>query len=492
MLNVPGVVMFAVKEDCQRELLPMLKFNPARKNKIDLSNYEYHRDIENRLFMSSLSTFDVEVLEEVVHSSLTLDIASLATALEADAAEIIAVVDRLSETGLLRREGQKIFVDKETRKYYESQIDKFDDNFRPNLHFLQGLLSKVPIHVLPSWYSIPRSSTNIFESLIEKYLLTPRTFQRYLLELNLGDPIIQGILDDVYQAPDFKIRSRDLRQKYGLSREVFEEYMLHLELNFLCCLSYNQIDDQWKEVVTPFHEWRQHLRFVRDTMPELIADEASIALTHPQPLGFAQDIKTVLEKLQHRQIQVEAAEAPLHWKVVQQAPLEATPDYLSWLIYKLVGLELCEVQGDKLVKTERGIEWEAMSLEELALALYRHPQNPWRDAALQQSPRLEREFREVERSLQRVASLGWVSFDTFIKGVMAAVRGAPEVSLQKVGRRWAYTRPTYTPDQVNFIYQMIFERFFEAGFVTIGTYQDKACFAVTPFGRSMLSLDNSL
>jgi predicted transcriptional regulator len=467
----------------------MLKFGSSRKNKIDLNDYDYRLDIENRLLMSQLSTFDVEVLEEILMSSLTSDLQTLATALEAVPTRVEEAIDKFTKTGLLRREGKAILVDKEMRKYYESQIRKFDDDFKPNLQFMQDLLNKVPIHVLPQWYSIPRTSTNIFESIVEKYLLTPRVFQRYLLELNLGDPIIEGILNDVYSAPDFKVRSRDLRQKYGLDREAFEEYMLHLEFNFLCCLSYSQVDDQWKEVVTPYHEWRQHLRYLRDTMPETIHPETAIAQTRPGDRAFIRDFLAILSSITAQPLAVEQV-APPHYFRARRSPLEQPlhPDYVSWHLYKLHSLQLVALEAGKLHATEYAADWSRMAPEDAALALYRHPDNAWRDPELQEEPKIEREFREVERSLQRVADRGWVPFEEFIKGVMAPVRGASEVTLQRVGRRWAYTRPTYTPAQVAFIREMIFERFFEAGFTEIGSMGDSLCFKVTSIGKSMTSL----
>lgn len=465
----------------------MLKFGAARKNKIDLDDYDYRLDIENRLLISQLSTFDVKVLEEIMLSSLTLDITSLAHALEVEPKRVIEAVDKFAQTNLLRREGQSITVDKEMRKYYEFQLRKFDEDFKPNLQFIQELLNKVPIHVLPQWYSIPRTSTNIFDSIVEKYLLTPRIFQRYLLELNLGDSTIEGILNDVYTAPDFKVRSRDLREKYGLDRETFEEYMLHLEFNLLCCLTYAPVDDQWKEVVTPFHEWRQHLQFMRDTMPEPIQDIASIAQTRPGERAFAHDFQAILGSIASKPLAIEVVDPPHYFRAKVQ-PLALHQDYISWHLYKLHCLELVHLEGDTLVASGAAAEWLAMSVDDAALALYRHPSNQWREPALQQGPRFEREFREVERALERVSDLGWVRFEAVVKGMTACVRGAPEVSLQRVGRRWAYTRPTYTPEQISFLREMIFERFFEAGFVEIGSQGDSLCFKVTPIGKTLITL----
>ena len=44
------------------------------------------------------------------------------------------------------------------------------------MEFIQLLLRKVPIDILPTWYPIPRTSNSIFDSLIEKYMKTPSNF----------------------------------------------------------------------------------------------------------------------------------------------------------------------------------------------------------------------------------------------------------------------------------------------------------------------------
>ena len=108
-------------------------------------------------------------------------------------------------------QGDKIIVDKELRKYYEFQIDKFDEDFRPDVEYIFSLLSKVTIHVLPVWYMIPRASDNIYASLIEYD--DPKLYERYLQELNFDDPVMAGIMNDVLSAPNLKIESRILRRK---------------------------------------------------------------------------------------------------------------------------------------------------------------------------------------------------------------------------------------------------------------------------------------
>ena len=412
----------------------------AKRQKITLSDYDHQSDIAQRLLMSSFSTFDAEVLEEILMSSLTCHLTPLAEELGHDINQVRESVDKLSQTGLLKRTGDVISVNKEMRKYYEFQSLKFDDDFVADQDFLSGLLKKVPIHVLPNWYALPRAATNIVESIRERYLKTPRIYQRYLLELNLEDPILKRMIDDVFNAPDFKVRSKVLRERYDLSREKFEEYMLLLEFSFVCVLSYNRIDDQWKEVVTPFHEWRQFLTFLRDSTPKPVETSGT------EDFAFAKEIHALIHE----------EKTPTDPQVMEKA--------------EMIGL------------LQNREEWEGLSIKEIAIAILRHPSN--RTSNVDPSLDTERNLREVEKSLSRIADCGYVLFEDYFKGLIAPIGSATEPTLEKKGRRWQYSIPSYTEEEKQFIHGAIFERLYEAGIVNIN--KEKSCFSVTPFGRSLV------
>ena len=144
--------------------------NPARKTKIELEDYPYRQDIEYRLLMSDLTLFEVDVIQEILYSSLSIPLNHLLEELNISRDKLAPILEKLTKMKLLQVHGDTIEVNKEMRKYYESQMPKFDDNFHADMNYLRGLLSKVPIHVLPLWYLIPRSSDDIFSSIIEKFL----------------------------------------------------------------------------------------------------------------------------------------------------------------------------------------------------------------------------------------------------------------------------------------------------------------------------------
>lgn len=440
--------------------------NPSKKNKIVLTDYNYRRDIDNRLLMSTFTVFEVEVLQEILCSSLTLKTDELCDEIDSSIDEVLPVLQKLSKTGLLRINGDTITVDKEMRRYYDLQIEKFDDNFRPDLDFIQETLNKVPIQHLPAWYCLPRSTDHIFETIVERYLISPRIYWRYLAESQFEDPVVRGIIRDIQEAPDFKVRSKDLREKYQLTREIFEEYMLYLEFNFVCYLSYNQVDDHWKEVVTPYWPMWNYLRFLRDTRPISIRDSESIKRHDHEDFHFVRLMSQALEQPGH----------------IEELACSATER--EEVREKLACLRLIEHESAELEVRPEAQEWLSLSMIDRAIMLYRHP-----DFQLHGSTHpmgSDRNFRRIERSLRRVRDAGWITFSEFMKGCAVSLGEDEAVVLEKKGRQWVYSIPTYSEPERDFIRRVVFERFFQVGLVHIGEYQGEPCFCLTPFGRESL------
>lgn len=434
----------------------MLELNFARKNKVSLSDYNCAQDIESRMLMSDFSVLDIEILEEILYSPLKISIKKLARSIGCEESNLLDTLNKFAATGLLSLSGDLIFIDKERRKYFEFEITRFDPHFKPDMEFLQGLLRKVPIHVLPSWYSIPRTSNNIFESIVEKYLLTPHAFQRYLIELNLGDPILNAIIQDVYSSCDLKVSSSDLIAKYNLKRRDFEEMILILEFNFACCLIFEKTDDYWLEFVAPFHEWSEYLRFSRKTEPPLIDPKEPIIRKDESDFAFIERMSESLLKAKKKPLAVEKTPA----------------------IEKLCLMKLAEYADGKLRVLEAGDAWLDLSLENRSLHLYRHPNN--RILSLSVS---DRYVREAEKAIKRVLHGGWVYFEDFLKGVSVPLNEDSVVMLKRSGKQWKYTLPIYGNEEQALLKATFFEWLYEFGMLAIGTCRGKECFAVTPFGR---------
>ncbi len=437
-----------------------------RKNKIQLSDYDYRSDIENRLALAQFSTVDLEMLEEILYSSLTISTKKLAKSLGLSEEAARASLTKLSKTGLLTYDLDLITVDKEMRKYYEAQIVKFDEDFKPGMEFLQGLLRKVPIHILPTWYSISRTSNNIFDSIVEKYLLTPQVFQRYLSEIHFADPNLTAIVHEVFTAPNFKVSSQALIDKYNISREQFEEYMLLLEFSFLCCLGYEKKGDLWQEIVTPFYEWREYLTFLKETQPSSIADPSKVQRSQPTDFAFIHELAALLKR---------AKREPF---VIEDKRLEPYVD-------KLRLVRLADLIDGRLYALESANDWLDMKDENKALYLYRHPLNRLLSEHFPAHLSTERNLREAEKSILSVLSSGWVYYDDFFKGVLPHLSEHSAVILKKVGKAWKYVLPEYNDEESAFIKATVMEWLPEIGIVSTGICEGREVFTVTDFGQSV-------
>jgi hypothetical protein len=461
----------------------MIELTAVKKNKIALGDYNYKRDIENRLLLAGFSSLDFAVLEEILYSPIKTPIRKIAKNIDKPEEALLPILEKFVQAGLLAIEGDSIVVDKESRKYFEIEIEKFDPDFFPGMDFLQNLLKKVPIHVLPIWYAIPRTSNNIFDSLVEKYLLTPQIFQRYLMELNFGDPVLSAIAQDVFRAPQLLIPAQELLAKYGISREQFEEYMLVLECHFVCALGYQKIDEHWEEVVTPFHEWREYLTFLKTTTTPAIENPAKIERFRPHDFSFVEDMTAVLQLAKKQPIPLNPKGYALIASRLPEAP--SHPNYFDQIIHKLQILKLAEVSDEKLQPADAAAEWLEMRIENRALYLYRHPLNKIASAELPPQLATEKVIREAEKAVVRVLHNGWVLYEEFIKGVIVPIADHSAVTLKKCGKSWKYTLPEYTPEEQTLLHAIVFEWLFEEGITAIGTFEGKECFIVTPFGQSL-------
>ncbi len=433
-----------------------MELSTLRKNKINIHDYPYQEDIENRLLMAEFSTFDVEVLEEILFSPLKVPLKKLSRSLEATIEDLLPVINKLEKTHLLVLEDDILVVDKDKRKYFENEIQKFDEDFQPDMEYLQTLLKKVPIHSLPLWYSISRTSNNIFESIVEKYLLTPQVYQRYLMEVGNEDVILSSIIQDILDSDDCKVYAEEIREKYHLTKESLEEYILQLEFHFVASLSYAKVGKVWKEVITPFREWRDYLLFLKNNRPIPIGRPENFK---EEEFPFIKEIASFLKKCKK--------------EIKENSPF----------IDKLLPIKFLQKKEDKLSITDIASDWLTMDLENQALYLYRHPFNrPSFSSPLNN----EKNLREIERSLKSFCSLGWINFDDYLQSALISFHDETKIQLRKNGKTWKYTLPVYSDEEKAFIQTSVLDYLYELGLVSKGTKAGKAVFRITSFGETIL------
>jgi len=474
----------------------MLDLQTQRKTKIVLSDYDYRRDLENRLLMSRFSHLDVVVLEELLFSPVHFAISKMARSLELEESALAEILVNLSKTGLLSIDGDQVEVDKDIRKYFETQMQKFEDDFKPGVEYLLSLLRKVPIHVLPTWYSVPRTSNNIFESIIERYLSTPHAYYRYLQDFYAHHTHLTPLVKELFSSPKLKLSGREIIDRYHMDREQFEETMLLLEFSFIACLRYEKIDNQWKEIVTPFDEWYEYLTFLRATQPFPILEEEEIVPFRAHDFSFVHDMTHVLKLAKLKPISLKEQDTlylpsskATSVAIAKQLELNldqaADQRYFSRLILKLRLLKLGDLCDGEFSATPHAQAWLAMEDAEKAIFLYRHSLNRLISEELPEPALIDKSVREAEKSIQRVLNAGWVKLEEVVKGALVSFNDEPAITLKKQGRQWKYARPDYTESQLCLIRAVIHDWLFETGIVSIGKWNGERCFKITAFGHSV-------
>ncbi len=436
-----------------------------RKNRVVLTEYDCERDINTRLLFSTLTPFDVRLLTEIIDNSLKFSIEELVDLLEASESEIKASLEKVAQTKLCQLQGKTLLVNKDVRKYLEKQVEKFHPQFRPGMEFLEDILSQVSPNTLCNWYALPKASDDIFTMIVDKYLLTPKRYQRYLHELcsDVDHPWMKKIIPSLFDSENLELDVEELKAKLEMTARQFHEFILLLEFNFVCCLVYKQVEGVWKEYLVPLDEWQKYLEFKKKTLPVPLAETKNIEKKHPEPFGFLKDLEETLHS---------------------PSKNSSTP-----LIEKALQLKFLSKENGQLSITLKGKEWIEKTFEEKAMDLYFHTLSSHRyysEAEVDQEYS-DREIREVEKSLKVAINSNWIYFDDFVKGVTAAIGEFKPVSLKQKGKRWAYATPTYGRKEHEFIHSVIFGHLFECGMVMVGSDNKRDCFAVTPFGKSFLS-----
>lgn len=470
----------------------MLEVTAFRKNKVELADYDYSKDIACRLLMANFKPEDVEALEEILFSSITIPVAKLARTLDLELSELSAILDRLKPIGLFKQVKDELHIDKEMRKYFELQLQRFEEDFKPDVDFIQGLLRQVPIHVLPNWYAIPRTSNHISDSIVEKYLSSPQAFHRYLLELNLTDSVQRAIMAAVFNSPVFEVEAAELMNKHHLTQEQFEEHLLFLELNFICCVRYRLVKNQWKEIVTPFYEWGEYNRAIANSHCTSIKEVHAIERRKGSDFAFVEELSALLTLAVKNPLTIERTAEDLAslnekaFKSLRKECPELSKADLHLLITKACALEFAELNGEKLALLPAGKEWLEMSIPERALSLYRHSEHLLSREDLPDELATEKALREAEKSLQPVLKSGWVYLDEFLKSVMVPLNESQIIQLKKVGRSWKYQLPNYSEEELELFKAVICEWLFEVGITAVGMHDNRECFCATAFGQDLL------
>ena len=458
-----------------------MMFSPrSKKNRIDLLDYDYRRDLENRQLLSQLSGFDIEVLNEIVFNSLKFPLQSIAETLDVTEECLQSSIDKLSMSGLFCVIEGTVHVDKEMRKYYELHTEKFDEDFRPDIEYLQELLSHIPIHVLPNWYAIPRSSNNIFDSILEQYMRTPKVYERYLKDLEFDNPLLNEIIQLLYKSSELILSVEEISKQFNLPNNELSEILLFLEYHFVCFVSYRKNGSEWEEVITPPHEWTVFLQKVNQLKPIEIDQVEKIRRCHQHDFGFVQDLTLLTRHMSEKPLSIATID-----DIKEFLPdIESNPEpdlYLECLRDILETFQICKIDDNQLFPGSASQDWVQKSIQEQALTIYRFNKIEGKSSEAY----VDKNMREIEKNLRKVMDSGWIKFPDFVNCMTAAIGDAQPTTLTRKGRKWEYALPKYS-DQDKELAFNIMKQLFQAGMLATGIHEGEYCFCVTPFGRMTL------
>lgn len=449
--------------------------SPPKKNKIELSDYNYKKDIESRVFLSNLTLFEADILKEIIYNSLKFDIAEITSIFAISESEIHPFLLRLKEIKLLDLNDKTIIVDKDLRKYYEIQIERLSETFEPNLDYVQSLLNQLPLNVLPNWYQIPKTANGFFEAIQEKTFASPKIYQKYLQELQLEEPLLNDIIQEVFKTPGYTVKASLLREKFKLTKEQFAEALLKLEFHFAAFLIYKPVKDRWEEFVSPFSEWKSYLEFIDRTECSSISNPQKIEKIFDNEFGFLGCVVQCLTKAFDTSSICSAKASTLFPPLLN----------FSKVIEKLSSMNLLKKTPSELLLTKHGVDFLKQNSPSQSMALYLHAIGSLRTKQ-NDSRFTDRDAREVEKSLKNILHLDWVYFDDFFAGLRGPI-GVKETAVSpKKGKKSAFQIPQYSTEEKLFVQEWIFEHLFSAGMVLVGSLEGRLCFKVTSFGKLSL------
>ena len=137
-----------------------------------------------------------------------------------------------------------------------------------------------------------------------------------------------------------------------------------------------------------------------------------------------------------------------------------------------------------------GLEWLEMNEEDKAFNLYRHPLDKLLDSTFSEKEYPPRCAREVEKNLEVIKHNQWVFLEDFIRAATAEVGNSGKVQLEKKGRNWQYSLPSYNETDKKFIEAIVTQKLRRLGVVESGTYEGKQCIRMTEFGHRVLTFNH--
>lgn len=463
--------------------------------KVNLEDFSYKIDLSSRLQLENLSVDEIFILEELLYSPLKTTTSELADITEIDESSIEESIKSLLPLNLFTYADGNITTSKERRKFFETIIVKFNKKFTPNLDYYKDLLKQVPIHFLISWFHIPRTSNNIFNSIVEKHFSTPKVFLKYVNDALTDTPELKKLFDTVCSSDEGFISFEEAKEILGLNEEELEEKILFLEHHYILCSCYKIKGGKFEKKIALFKEWKNFLDTSqnKDDSQGITPDQHHlIQKQSDEEFSFILDMSKLLQLCETSNLQVQYNPKEelffLSGKLDKtEAFFSSCKNYLARVINKNLLLGLLVIENDCLMVTPPSKKWLETDLKQRTLITFKHPHNSLSHNCNFSFKIHDRNIIEIQKALSLVEKGAWILLEEFINRYLLKTNTLKQPTLTKAGKKWQYTTPEYNTEELMFIKVVITDWLFESGMVIPGMFENQICFKVTSLGHELYS-----
>ena len=433
------------------------------KNKVSLEDYPFKLDIHRRRCVSRFTPFERDLFYEMCLGRLKTTVEDLAEDLDVDPAIILAVLKKNNSIGLFNLEGHDVVINKEERKLYEVELEKFNDSFVPNLNHLRALFSKVPIDVIPRWFALPKSCDAIYTTLLDVHFETPKTFERYMRELEFDDPILNRIIKQLYTSTYYYMTLQEIKEEYFLSDEILYQIIAILEFNLLLVHSYHKVGDVYHEVVTPPYEYRQLLLDKLEKKPKTISEEEKAITVYTLHQDYIPKVTRTLKTIKDL--------------MKGEKGTDIHADDLT-LVKRLLEIDLLDTHDKEIVVSQEG-NYFLNQTDSERMCYFLNPKKG--------KNRLFSEWvqRQIEKEL--LAYDSWIFVDDFISSLQIPLDSHAPLQLIRKGRSSYYAIPVYNEEERESIRTFLCDHLAVANVIELGESEGKTTLRITKFGRDTLN-----
>jgi hypothetical protein len=468
-----------------------------QKHRIKLSDYDHESDVKNRLFFPTLNELELEILEEFSYLAMNFSIQTLIEGIECTIETLREILRKFSNANLINFKDDLVIISKSQKRLIEERVATYEPDFKYNLEYLQTLLRKVPIDIQPLWYQLPRTSDNIFNSIIEKYLVTPTLYQRHLGEIKSLNPIYRNIIDLVFANEMLRVPLCELQSVLSIEDEEFEKHIIFLEFCFILFKTSRITEGKCSQYLEPLHEYKEFL-LTQKNYAVKSSIEKKITPYRPSEFSFIEDMTDLAHLAKHHELVFELHEQGNTYNLSegsyklcfenlkQMQDCENSREYLKQVLTKLESLDLIKIENKQIVVGQVANEWMELELMNRSHVTFKHPYNQVICQGLYPKLYSERLIHDIENAVAKTEPMTWVNLDEFISQSMISIDKNARLQLKKVGSQYKYLFPEYTQEQKEFIRAIIENFLFESSIVELAYCEEATYFKVTSFGRFVL------